>query len=192
MSAFIHAANLSATEVVKKIEAEFALVGYARFIKTLELVAGQGSESGTLTLSWSAWEAALAGDQESLAEFFAFCANAGAFEMEDAGDTVVIRCPTLERPASGITSPATDSTLFTEPAQWAEWFIEDLSWPPAMANDPNNLRLFRHWCASNVTVGDMCAAIQVAIKENTGMSAGALHKQLRALRQRRIEEANKW
>ncbi|MEQ5770029.1 hypothetical protein NFH98_20875 [Halomonas sp. H33-56] len=193
MTAFVHAATLSETEAVAAIESHFALVGYARYLKALEVIAAEG-EARAATLSWDGWAAALAGDQERLAEFFAFCAEWGALTFEDDGERVTVGCPelTLPRDPREVLPPPDEQTLYTTSEQWAAWFEQELSFPPAMAKDPKALRMFRRWCASNVTVGEMNAAVQRAVADNTGMNPAALHRQLQALRRQRLEDATTW
>lgn len=195
MSAFVHSAELSASPAVKAIEANFALVGYARYLKVLEILAGaaEGDDSRrSAAMTWDGWAAALAAQHDALSEFFAFCHEQGAFAVEDDGEQVTVSCDALALYRQAPASPETpgDLTLFTTPEQWAEWFIEDLSYPPKLAHRPENLRMFRRWCASNVTVGEMCAAIQKTIEAGTGLGTAALHGYLQALRAQRIKEAN--
>lgn len=196
MKAFVHPASMSASKAVVDIEAHFALVGYARYLKVLELVADEADGSDArraVTLSWDAWAASLAGEQDVLAEFFAFCHEHGVFEVEDDGERATVACLdlVLSRTESAPVPPR-DETLFTHHDQWVAWFIDDLSFPPKMANSPDNIRMFRRWCASNVTVGEMSAAVQKTIEAGTGLGAPALHGHLQALRAQRIKEANEW
>ncbi|MCO7217095.1 hypothetical protein [Halomonas sp. OfavH-34-E] len=197
MKAFIHHAELSASKAVADIEAHFALIGYARYLKVLELVAAEAGGDDTrrkVTLSWDAWAASLAGEQEVLAEFFAFCHDHGALSVEDDGERVTVECDGLDlcRGMRAVPEPAGDQTLFTHHDQWVAWFIDDLSYSPKLANQPDNLRMFRRWCASNVTVGEMTAAVQRTIEAGTGLGTPALHGHLQALRAQRIKEANEW
>lgn len=193
MTAFVHAADLSSSEAVAAIQSRFALVGYARFVKTLEAIAAEG-ETRAAAMAWDAWEATLAGQQDQLAEFFAFCSELGVLSFEDDGEVVTVGCAELALPRdpSDVPPPPSDQTLYTTAEQWAEWFVLELSFPPVMARDQEALRLFRRWCASNVTVGEMNAAVEASIASGAGPNPKALHGYLQAQRRQRLEDATQW
>ncbi len=197
MKAFIHPAELSLSKAVADIEAHFALVGYARYLKVLELIAAEaGGNDGrhAVTLSWDAWAVSLSGEPDVLTEFFAFCQDHGVFDVEDDGEKATVTCSDLmlngAEPSPG--PRPTEQTLFTDSDQWVEWFIEELAYPPKIARKADNVRMFRRWCASNVTVGEMCAAVQKTIEAGTGLGTPALHGHLQALRAQRLKEASEW
>ena len=188
MKAFVHPADLSQTEHVAAIEAGFALVGYARYVKVLELLAG--ADDHQVTMDWPGWAAQLAAQHDQAVEFLTFCDARGALVLEEQGEAVTLRCADLVPYSVAPPTPMpSDDTLFTTPEQWAEWFIADLSYPPSIAHEPEHLRQFARWCASRVTVGDMSEAVQVSIAKAEGLNIAALHRQLSALRKQRLEEA---
>lgn len=189
MSAFIHPAGLSRSEPVAAVCEAFALAGYARYVLLLEVLA---ADDKPVRMSYDAWAAELSSDDESVREFMAFCDEKGLLAVEDDGECLSVFSPVLQRfdPAQAAPAPTpTDETLYTTAEQWAAWFVNDLSYPPAVANDPETLRYFARWCASRVTVGDMGAAVQRSIDQGTGLGVVALHSHLSALRAKRLQEA---
>lgn len=175
------------------IEQHFALVGFARYVKALALVASEGKQ-GRVALSWEAWAVALAAQPEALSEFFNYCQEHGVFTVEDDGEQVALGCPALAQVASDEAAPVAKASplLFTHSDEWVAWFKEEMAYPPKIANRAENVRVFRRWCASNVTVEEMNTAVQLTIKAGTGLGTPALHGHLQALRAQRIKEANEW
>lgn len=175
------------------VEQHFALVGFARYVKALALIAGAG-DAGRVSLSWEAWAASLAAQPEVVSEFFNYCQEQGVFTVDDDGEQVALGCPSLVQVASDDpATPAVESPLlFTHSDQWVAWFIEEIAYPTKIANRADNVRMFRRWCASNVTVHEMNTAVQLTIKAGTGLGTSALHGHLQALRAQRIKEANEW
>lgn len=187
MSAFVHPAGLSRSDGVAAVAEAFALAGYARYMLLLELLA---STTDPVRMSYDAWAAELYSDDDSVREFMTFCAEQGLLVVEDDGECLNVYSPVLERfdPAQAVPAP-TDDTLYTQPEQWAAWFVNDLSYPQKTANSTDCMRFFARWCASRVTVGDMSAAVQVAIAQGSGVGVAALHTHLQALRAKRLKEA---
>lgn len=188
MSAFVYPAGLSHSEGVAAVSSAFALAGFARYVLLLEVLA---ADAGAVRMSYDAWAAELYSDDEVVREFMAFCQEQGLLAVEDDGECLSVYSPVLERfdPAQAVPAP-TDDTLYTNAEQWAAWFVNDLSYPPKVANDPETLRFFARWCASRVTVGDMGAAVQRSIDQGTGLCVEALHQHLSALRNQRLKEAS--
>lgn len=149
------------------------------------------ASTGPVVMSYDAWAAELYSDDEVVREFINFCADQSLLAVEDDGETLSVFSSALERvtPAQAAPAPG-DETLFTRHEQWAAWFVDDLNYPPDMANSRDSMRYFARWCASRVTVGDMSEAVQAAISDGSGVGVSALHKHLQALRAKRIKEAN--
>ena len=188
MSAFVHPAGLASSDALAPLLSEYALAGYARYMLLLEVLA---ADDKPVRMSYDAWAAELSSDDESVREFLAFCAEQALLVVDDDGECLSVYSPTLERFDPDQAAPApTDETLYTTPEQWAAWFVNDLSYPPKTANDPETLRYFARWCASRVTVGDMGAAVQASIDQGTGLGVSALHGHLSALRAKRLKEAS--
>ena len=187
MSAFVHPAGLAGSDALAPLLSEFALAGYARYMLLLEVLA---ADAGAVRMSYDAWAAELSSDDESVREFMAFCEDQGLLAVEDDGECLSVCSLVMERydPDQAAPTP-TDETLYTTPEQWAAWFVNDLSYPPKVAKDPETLRFFARWCASRVTVGDMGAAVQRSIDQGTGLGVVALHGHLSALRNQRLKEA---
>lgn len=188
MSAFVHPAGLARSEGVAAVAGAFALAGYARYVLLLELLA---ADDAPVRMSYDAWAAELSSDDEAVREFMAFCAEQGLLAVEDDGECLSVYSPVMQRfdPAQAAPTP-TDETLYTTAEQWAAWFIDDLNYPTELANSPDSMRFFARWCASRVTVGDMGAAVQRSIDQNTGLGVEALHQHLSALRAKRLQEAS--
>lgn len=182
-----------ASDASATVEQHFALVGFARYVKALALIANAG-DAGRVSLSWEAWGASLAAQPEALSEFFNYCQEQGVFTVDDDGEQVTLGCPSLLQVSSRepVTTAVESPQLFAHPDEWVTWFIEEMAYPPKIANRADNVRMFRRWCASNVTVHEMNTAVQLTIKAGTGLGTSALHGHLQALRAQRIKEANEW
>lgn len=187
MSAFVHDSTFSQSEGVAAVMQEFALAGYARYVLLQEALA---AESGPVAMSADAWAAVLYSDDESVIELLQFCQSQGLLVIEDDGETLSVYSPVIERyDPSQIPQAPTNDTLFTRHEQWADWFINDMAYPPKIANNADCRRYFARWCASRVTVGDMCEAVNVATAQGSGVDVVTLHKHLQALRAQRLKEA---
>lgn len=179
------------SDAATTVEQQFSLVGFARYVKVLALMASAGSD-GRVSLSFEAWAAALAAQPEALSVFFNYCQERGVFTIEDDGELMTLSCQALVQAPEAPAPTVVETPLFTHAEQWAAWFVEEMAYPPAVANRAENQRMFRRWCASNVTVSEMNAAVQLTIKAGTGLGTPALHGHLHALRAQRIKEANEW
>ena len=184
MSAFVHPAGLAQSEGVATVAAEYGLIGYARYLLVLEALA---ATPGPVAKTYVAWGDLMQADDDSAREFMAFYQAQGLLIVEDDGESLTVHCPTLERvdPAQA----PTDDTLYHRPEQWAAWFINDLAYPPQVANHPGNLRYFARWCVSRVTVGEMSAAVEAALGQGDAATVTVLHDILQAHRAQRLREA---
>ena len=184
MSGFVHPAGLANSEGVSAIATQYGLVGYARYLLVLETLA---AATGPVQKSYVAWGDLMEADDDSAREFMAFYQEQGLVIVEDDGEALTVHCPTLER-----VDPAqepTDDTLYHRAEQWAAWFINDLAYPPHVANHPDNLRYFARWCVSRVTVGDMSAAVEAALSQGSAPTVIDLHDHLQAHRAKKLKEA---
>ncbi|WP_417788201.1 hypothetical protein [Stutzerimonas xanthomarina] len=186
MNAFVHPAGLAQSARVAAIGEQYGLIGYARYLLVLETLA---ADPAPVSLSYEAWGDLMQADDDSAREFLAFYQAQGLLVVEDDGRTLTVHSPDLQRVDPDAAQAPTDDTLYTHPEQWASWFINDLAYPPKNANSPENRRYFARWCASRVTVGDMSAAVELAIEQGSGVAVAALHQHLQALRNKRLKEA---
>jgi len=184
MSAFVHPAGLAHSEGVSAIAAEYGLIGYARYLLVLETLA---AATGPVRKTYVEWGDLMEADDDSAREFMAFYQEQGLVIVEDDGEALTVHCPTLERvdPAQA----PTDDTLYHCAEQWAGWFINDLAYPPHVANHPDNLRYFARWCVSRVTVGEMSAAVDAALSQGSAPTVIDLHDHLQAHRAKKLKEA---
>lgn len=181
--------------VGRKVEQRFGLAGLGRLFKLIELVTARATPEAkrvAAVIAWGDLFGALQCDQPAALEFLAYCGHAGVLDQGNEGGR--LRLTLTGELASLLASPvgaAPDSApvLFVNEQQWADWFAADLDMPPYLRDDPEARRLFRHWCASNVTVAEVeAAAIRVTADGHAPMPA-ALHSQIRAFRQEKIRAA---
>lgn len=75
--------------------------------------------------------------------------------------------------------------------EWCQWLAVELSMPAHHGKDPYNQSLFRHWCATNVTIDEMNAAIELAIKAGAGLTPSNLHTFLKTVRKEKLDVARR-
>lgn len=183
--------------VFRKVDQRFGMLGAARLIRLIELVLEQVADSDqplTAVMAWGDFMTAMSCNSEQAAEFLAYCDHARAIDRADVDGrlslTLVGELAARFRPADSGPRPVPGRVLFETDKQWAEWFKGELNCPPYLANDPSCRRIFRRWCATNVTVDEMEAAIERAMKAGEAPSPAVLHDHLRAYRQAKIERAS--
>ncbi|WP_133295905.1 hypothetical protein [Pseudomonas sp. AFG_SD02_1510_Pfu_092] len=177
----------------RKVEQRFGLSGLARLFKLAELItdrADNGAKRLSAVIAWGDLLRALQCDQASTQEFLTYCDHARVVDRKNEGERV--RLSLVGELASLLAGPdpaASSRTLFDREEQWAEWFAADLNLPPHLRNEPETRRVFRLWCASNVTIDEVEAA---AIRATTAREAPhphVLHTHIKALRQEKIRAA---
>lgn len=188
-----NACGLSALVLVKKLESRYGLLGFARLVKLLELVAEKpaAAPDEPVVLAWADVLESLQVNDLMCFEFLAFCENAKALRVtRDESRLQLKLCGELDAlMANAPVQAGSGPVLFETPEQWAEWFATDLGCPPHVATDPLNRQRFRRWCATNVTVTEVEAAIELAIKASQAPTPTALHEHLRTVRTTKIERA---
>ena len=184
-------ADFSAHPVVLKVEQKFGLAGMARMIKLLELLAVSPTRSsGLIELSYAQWHESLQLSPVSLGPFLTYLSHAGWLKAEQSLDKAVpLRVTILD--FLPYLSIADAPVLFTEPEQWCAWCVHELGMPPSISTAIESVRLFRRWCATNVTVIEIEAAIELAVKASEAPSLTALHKHLKTVRTTKIEQASR-
>lgn len=195
MRGFRVPAGLSDLVISRKLEQRFGLLGFARMVKLVELVAAlSAADSPTsVVVAWGDFMVAVGCNQETAGEFLAYCEQArvidrstedGRLRLTLIGELAVM--VTSEAPPPPVPS---GPVLFSTDKQWTAWFIAELNCPPYLANDPVTRQLFRRWCATNVTVDEVQAAIELAIKASEAPHPAALHDHLKTVRNTKIERA---
>ena len=185
--------GLSALVIARKVEQRFGLEGFARLVKLLELIA----ESPTPTpeqpfhlLHWADVLEGLLANQATALELIGYCENARALRITQQDGFIEV---VMGDELAGLMSPApvavANVLLFQKESQWAEWFATDLNCPPHLVKDPYTLKTFRRWCATNVTVIEVEAAIELAVKDHKAPSPEVLHDFLKIVRKTKIEQA---
>lgn len=197
MQGFLKVTGLSELVIVRKVEQRFGFPGYARLVKLLELIGGAGPvvDGEPVVMPWAdvleIWQLA---DMRSR-EFLKYCEEANALRVtRDDGLFQVTLCGELAAlMASAPMVPAVSAgpVLFETEDQWAAWFAADLNCPPYLANDACTRQLFRRWCATNVTVAEVEAAVELAIKAKEEPLPAALHDHLKTVRNTKIERARR-
>lgn len=197
MQGFLKVSGLSGSVIVRKVEQRFGFPGYARLIKLLELmsVAGPVVEGAPVVMPWAdVLEVLQTGDMHAR-EFLKYCEDAKALRVtrDDGRFQVTLFGELAALMASAPTVPAVVAgpVLFETDEQWADWFATDLDCPPYLVNDASTRQLFRRWCATNVTVAEVEAAIELAIKAKEESHPAALHDHLKTVRNTKIERARR-
>lgn len=197
MQGFLKVSGLSGLVIVRKIEQRFGFPGYARLIKLLELVSAAGPivDGQSIAVPWAdVLEILQVGDMRAR-EFLMYCEEAKALRVtRDGGKFHVTLCGELAAlMASAPTAPGLPAgpVLFETEDQWAEWFAADLNCPPFLANDACTRQLFRRWCATNVTVAEVEAAVELANEAKEEPHPAALHGHLKTVRNTKIERARR-
>ena len=188
--------QLAQAVVGRKVEQRFGVIGLGRLIKLVELVTTRAQADAkrvTAVVAWGDLLGALQCDQPTALEFLAYCDHARA--LDQGKDSGRLRLSLIGELATLLASPAgcesrPARTLFETDEQWAEWFAADLNCPPYLRDDPETRRIFRHWCASNVTVDEVEAAAIRATNAREAPHPLALHQHLKVMRQEKIRAAS--
>lgn len=190
MKAFLHAARLSESAFVLRVQERFGLLGYARWCKALELAAlhSKPAAPGVVALSWSDWCAALECDGETLGEFLAFAERGKQISRDGDGRVAFLGFAELLP-----VEPDPEPFLFTQPAQVANYLGISLAMPKWLVEDPSNVALFRRWVAANVTREELDEAANAAAPAvaagGGGLQPVDLHEHLMKARKRRLDDA---
>lgn len=194
MRGFRAPAGLSSLVIVRKVEQRFGLIGFARLLKLVELVADAPTATGetSAVVAWGDALQALGCNQDDAAEFLSYCEHAQV--LERSGSEGRLRLSLRGELAAMLLEAAPDAAppapvLFATEQQWVDWFMADLDCPPYLANDAMSRQLFRRWIATNVTVDEAEAAMQRVIEAREAFSPAVLHDHLAAVRKAKIERA---
>lgn len=190
------ALQLVLSVIGRKVEQRFGLPGLARLFKLVELVTARADGSCqrlSAVMAWGDLLRALQCDQAAAQDFLTYCDHARVVDRKNEGERVrlslVGELATLLAVAESV-APAAVRTLFDSDEQWAEWFAADLNLPPHLRNEPETRRIFRLWCASNVTIDEVEAAAIRAANAREAPHPHVLHNHIKALRQEKIRAAN--
>lgn len=180
--------GFSALPIVLKIEQRFGAAGFARLVKLLELFAASPSRGvGLIELPASDWRDALQVGPLELSVFLSYLTSDGFLLQEQGAE-----------PGSPLRVTISDFSAFLPPLQlprvaneWRLWFAAELGLTEDHGKDPYNQSLFRRWCATNVTIEEMNAAVELAIKDGTGFGPANLHALLMTVRKDKLEVARR-
>lgn len=192
MSWFKYPVGLSAESFIKRLEDELGLVGFARFLKVQEQLAAVGESC--VTLSRAEWLVVLSAEQESMNQFFECSERLGLFQVEETATGLKVRTSdgrvvAESNPSRPVVDVFAIYTLFDLPQQWATWLIESAKFPRELVELPGADRVFRHWIASNVTVGELEAVLSVVKAESVAVeSLGQLHELVASFRRCKLKE----
>lgn len=190
-------AGLSGLVIAKKLEQRFGLLGFARMVKLVELVAELSAPDAapSAVVAWGDFMLAIGCNQEATGEFLAYCEHARVLDRSDEDGR--LRLTLLGELAGLLATPAAAAlpagpvgpVLFTTDKQWTRWFIDEWNCPAYLANDPVTRALFRRWCATNVTVDEVEAASELALKASEAPMPAILHDHLKTVRETKIKRA---
>jgi hypothetical protein len=180
---------LSASPVVINLERRFGLIGYARLLKMLELLAVSPTrEEGTVAMPLSDWLDALQAPHDELFTLLNALRQSSWLNYshgDDPGSPLVVDFLQADS-----FLPESTPILLQSGEQWAFWCETELNMPRHVTGDPYTQQLFRRWCASNVTVTEMLEACEAATKGAVvSLSPDSLHTQLQAVRGERLKKA---
>lgn len=181
-------ADFSARPVALKVEQRFGLAGFARLIKLLELFAASPlREVGVIELPVSDWADAFQSGPLNVSVLLDYLSKDGWLSQEQTDEPGAPLRVTLTHFTEFL--PALDMPKTAE--QWCAWFTSELSMPSQHGKDPDNQALFRRWCATNVTIEEMNAAIELAVKAGRGFAPACLHSLLMTVRKEKLELARR-
>lgn len=196
MRAFLNLAGLSGLVIVRKIEQRFGMGGFGRLVKLLELVGEAAPSAGDdpAAVAWADVIESLQADELKACEFLTYCEKAGALRAtRDEGRLQVVLCGELGAlmASAPMALVASGPVLFESEEQWASWFAADLNCPPHLTSEVQTRRLFLRWCATNVTVAEVEAAIELAVADKRAPLPAVLHEYLKTVRNNKIERARR-
>lgn len=187
-------AGLSGLIIAKKLEQRFGLLGFARMVKLVELVAEMTAptEAPSVVVAWGDLLIALGCNAQDAGDFLTYCEHARVLDRgNDDGRARLTLLGELAALLDDAPTPVVAPVLFTQEQQWAEWFAAEWACPPYLANDPCTRQLFRRWIATNVTIDEVEAAIELAKEAREAPSPAALHDHLKTVRNTKIERARR-
>lgn len=178
----------SSQPIVLKIEQRFGLSGFARLVKLLEQLAASPSPgSGVIELPASDWRDALQAGPLELNVFLAYLAADGFLALEQDPEPGSPLRVTVAQPANFL-----QPLLLPRVANhWYQWLAGHHGLSEQQGKDPYNQSLFRRWCATNVTIDEMNAAIEQANKAGTALEPVGLHTLLMTVRKDKLEMARR-
>lgn len=181
--------------ITRKLEQRFGLIGVARLLKLVELVAERldaAAKAPSAVLAWGDFMSALHCDGETAGDFLSFCDHARVLDRgNDEGRLRLTLLGELAACFAGAEAVEVERReVFTTAKQWSEWFAFDLNCPPYLANDPYTKKIFERWCITNVAVDEVQAAVERAIQRGEAPQPAVLHDHLKALRLDRLSALN--
>lgn len=182
--------QLSMSPLVQNLERRFGLVGYARLVKMLELLAASDiAAGGVVPLPKSDWLDALQVSADELHAFLCFLSKAGWLTYSEGDEPGAPLVVDFLKADDFLPEPV--PILFAGANQWIFWCETELNMRREVTGTADSQGLFRRWCATNVTLDEMNAAIELAVKAGTALTPTNLHTLLMTVRKEKLEVARR-
>jgi len=128
-----------------------------------------------------------AGDQFD--ELLVVFAKLGAFRASQAEGVSAPLMLTMGQPLQFLLAkPDPATVIHTRAEQWENWIKTELCSPSWLVKDESTQALFRHWCASNVSIAEVTSALELAALAND-LSPVGIHEQIKNARVSRLVQA---
>lgn len=177
--------QLSENSTVRRVTGRLGLVGFARLVRIIE----ECTDNGMVSLSWSDWLGLLECNREQFDELLATLEKFGAFRASQAEGISAPLMLTMGQPLQFLLAkPDPATVIHTRPEQWEAWISTELCNPPWLVKDEATQALFRHWCASNVSLAEVASALELAALAND-LSPVGIHEQIKNARVSRLVQA---
>ena len=184
MASFVYD-QFSQHPVAQAVTKRLGLLGFARLVKIVE----ECTDSGQVAMSWSDWLSTLECTRDQFDGLLACLAKLGVCTASQAEGVSAPLMLTLGAPLHFLLAkPDPATVILTTAAQWAEWLAVELAAPNWLLSDPASQELFRRWCASNVSLAEMCQAAELAAKVPDVTPVG-LHEKWKEIRAKRVAQA---
>jgi hypothetical protein len=180
MTAFFYD-QFSTHPTVRTITQRLGLVGFARLVLILE----ECTDAGQVSMSRRDWLATLQCSAVEFDELLGVLDQVGAFRSSQLpGELAPLMLSMAQSLQFLLVKPDPATVVLTTAAQWADWMAVELAAPGWLTSDPASQELFRRWCASNVTLGEMSQAAELAalVPDLTPNGLHAKWKEVRATR----------
>jgi hypothetical protein len=177
--------QLSDHPTVKAVTKRLGLVGYARLIKIIE----ECTDAGQVAMSWSDWLSTLDCTRDQFDDLLAVFAKLGAFRASQAEGVSAPLMLTMGQPLQFLLAkPDSATVIHTRAEQWESWIKTELCSPSWLVKDESTQALFRHWCASNVSIAEVTSALELAALAND-LSPVGIHEKIKTARASRLVQA---
>jgi len=177
--------QLSENQTVRRVTQRLGLLGFARLVKIIE----ECTDNGMVSLSWSDWLGLLECNREQFDELLAVLSKVGAFRASQAeGISAPLMLTMGQSLQFLLAKPDPATVIHTRPEQWESWIKTELCSPAWLVKDETTQTLFRHWCASNVSLAEVTSALELAALAKD-LSPVGIHEQIKTARASRLVQA---